>query len=117
MVEIIIGDSYEFSATFYEPATSSTPENPVPDTENPIDLTNVTVTLVITADNRTETFDDTFVTVTPLAGKVDVLVTATETEKFARCKTGKRYLNFDYGQGRVISKLWEDVTFVPKKYE
>jgi hypothetical protein len=118
MSEIIrIGDSYPLIATFYEPDPASTPENPVADTDEPIDLSGVTITFVITADNLTMSFDDTYVTVTALEGKVDVLIPATETQKFERCQKGRRYLNFDYGDGRVISKLWKDVVFVPKKYE
>lgn len=114
MTEIIIGDSYELTATFYEPDVTSTPEVPVADTDNPIDLSNVGVTFVIVADRLTEIYDDTFVTVTPLLGKVEVFISSTETAKFARCETGKRYLEFDWGGGRVETRLWDDVTFKAK---
>lgn len=117
MVEIKIGDSHELDATFYAPANNSTAQNPIPDTNSPINLSNIAITYVITADNLTKSFGVGFVTVTPLAGRVQVLIPDDETAAFSRCKKGKRYLNFDYGGGRVESRLWSDVTFTPKKYE
>lgn len=95
---IKIGETFEETYGFYQPDITSTPAAPVPDLNNPIELTGITITFVIVdSSNREHVIAGAATVPDPLLGVVNVTMTPTQTRVFSGERRGKRFLRFTEG--------------------
>lgn len=97
---IRIGATFRRTYWFYYPLVS---DPDLPDTNNPVALTNIEVSFVLKIKGTTYTYleTDPEVTVTDLTGKVDILISDEVTALYSKSENASSYLQFNNSDGTV----------------